>query len=303
MAGNAAKIYNRDVNLAGGSRLIKGETVIVDASGNIVAPIAETLAEGSMYIGNASNVTSELSIKDNGKILVGNGTTATSVAVSGDITLSNAGVVAIATGAIVNADVNGSAAIDFSKLAALPSAQLLVGSAGNVATAVAMSGDATLSNAGALTIANSAVTNAKVSASAAIDFSKLAVLTSGNILVGSAGNVATSVAMSGDATISNAGALTIANSAVTLAKLAAGITPSHIVKYGGKENNGGGSATIVITVAGALATDLAFAQLEASSNAVNVQKVTPAADSVTVLLSGDPGAATVLTYQVLRAAA
>jgi hypothetical protein len=50
---------------------------------------------------------------------------------------------------IVNADISASAAIAFSKLAALTSANILVGSAGNVATSVAMSGDIGISNAGA----------------------------------------------------------------------------------------------------------------------------------------------------------
>lgn len=122
--------------------------------------------------------------------------------------------------AVVNADVDAAAAIAFSKLATLASGNILVGSAGAVATSVVMSGDATIIASGALTIANLAITNAKVSASAAIDFSKLATLTSGNILVGSAGNVATSVAMSGDATIIASGALTIANLAITNAKVA-----------------------------------------------------------------------------------
>lgn len=94
----------------------------------------------------------------------------------------------------------------------------------------------------------------------------------------------------------------IQDEAVTLDKLADGIEPSHVVKFAGKESDGGGSATIAITVTGALAADLAFAQVEASTNAVEVQKVTTSADTVTVLLSGDPGAATEITYQVLRAA-
>jgi len=58
----------------------------------------------------------------------------------------------IVNGAILNADINASAAIDFSKFAALSSGNLLVGSAGNVATSVALSGDGTLSNAGALSV-------------------------------------------------------------------------------------------------------------------------------------------------------
>ena len=49
-------------------------------------------------------------------ILVADGTDFDNVAVSGDITISNAGVVAIATGVIVNADVHGSAAIAATKI-------------------------------------------------------------------------------------------------------------------------------------------------------------------------------------------
>lgn len=101
----------------------------------------------------------------------------------------------------------------------LASGDIFVGNAGNIATGVAMSGDATMANTGALTIADGAINNAKVNAAAAIAFSKLAALPSAQILVGSAGNVATAVALSGDATISNAGALTIANAAVTSAKM------------------------------------------------------------------------------------
>ena len=54
---------------------------------------------------------------------------------------------------IENADIKAGALIDFSKLAALTSGQILVGSAGNVVTAVAMSGDATIVASGAITLA------------------------------------------------------------------------------------------------------------------------------------------------------
>lgn len=52
------------------------------------------------------------------------------------------------TGSIVNADIATGAAIAFSKLAALTSANILVGNVSNVATAVAITGDISLSNAG-----------------------------------------------------------------------------------------------------------------------------------------------------------
>ena len=58
---------------------------------------------------------------------------------------------------VVNADISASAAIAFSKLAALTSGNILVGNVSNVATSVAVSGEATISNAGAVTLANSAV--------------------------------------------------------------------------------------------------------------------------------------------------
>lgn len=59
----------------------------------------------------------------------------------------------IAAGTVTNTKINAAAAIAFSKLAALPSANILVGNGSNVATAVVLSGDASLSNAGAITLA------------------------------------------------------------------------------------------------------------------------------------------------------
>lgn len=94
----------------------------------------------------------------------------------------------------------------------------------------------------------------------------------------------------------------ILNANVTLAKLASGIAPSHIVKYAGTANYAGGGTSTAITVTGAAATDLVFAQIQASTNAVSVVKVVPTLNTVTVDFSADPGAATVVQYQVLRAA-
>jgi len=114
-----------------------------------------------------------------------------------------------AAGEITNSDISATAAIDFSKLATLAAANVLVGSAGNVATSVAVTGDISISNAGVTAIASGVVVNADVNASAAIDHSKLAALTAANVLVGNASNVATSVAVTGDVSISNAGVVAI----------------------------------------------------------------------------------------------
>jgi hypothetical protein len=140
-------------------------------------------------------------------------------------------------------------------------------------------------------------------------------LSSGNIFVGNVSNVATGVAMSGDATIANTGALTIANNAittakilnanVTLAKLAAGITPSHIIKFGGQTTTVGGSATEAFTITGAVAaTDRAFVQVvNNGTNNVTVLQAVVTANTLTITFSGDPAADTVYNYQLIRAAA
>ncbi|NLE61607.1 MAG: hypothetical protein GX616_24910 [Planctomycetes bacterium] len=72
---------------------------------------------------------------------------------SGDSVTSSS----IVDDSIVNADVNTSAAIAFSKLAALTSGQILVGNGSNVASAVTPSGDVTLTNAGVATVADRVV--------------------------------------------------------------------------------------------------------------------------------------------------
>ncbi|TXH10009.1 MAG: hypothetical protein E6R04_06550, partial [Spirochaetes bacterium] len=88
------------------------------------------------------------------------------------------GVNVLISGLIVNADISASAAIAFSKLAALTSGNILVGNASDVATSVAMSGDITISNAGVTAIASGVIVNADVNNSAAIAYSKLNLATS-----------------------------------------------------------------------------------------------------------------------------
>lgn len=88
--------------------------------------------------------------------------------------------------------IDGTVTLD--KLANLTSGRIIVGNSSNIPTAVAMSGDATLSNTGALTIANSAITNAKVDSSAAITRSKLATGTAAHVLINDGSGVMSSEA-------------------------------------------------------------------------------------------------------------
>jgi hypothetical protein len=118
-----------------------------------------TLADGKIYVGNSSNV-------------------ATEVTPSGDVTISNAGVTAISAGVIVNADVGATAAIAHSKLADITAGSVLMGNGSNVPTATALSGDVTVNSSGVTAIGSGVIVNADVNASAAIDYSKLNLATS-----------------------------------------------------------------------------------------------------------------------------
>ena len=76
---------------------------------------------------------------------------------------------------------NASAAIAYSKLAALASGNILVGNGSNVAVSVNPSGDVDISNAGAFSIASGVIVNDDVNASAAIAVSKTALSAGTNI--------------------------------------------------------------------------------------------------------------------------
>jgi hypothetical protein len=105
----------------------------VDAAAAIAHSKLANIPAGQVLLGNASNVP-------------------TATAISGDVTVNSSGVTEISAGAIVNADVNGAAAIAYSKLA----------------------------------LANSIV-NADINAAAAIAASKLAVGTARQLLQTNAG--------------------------------------------------------------------------------------------------------------------
>ncbi len=95
----------------------------------------------------------------------------------------------------------------------------------------------------------------------------------------------------------------IADGAVTLPKLAAGVSPSHVVKFGGTHTTVGGAAAEDITVTGALATDLSFVVIRTVGAAPRTLLTSLAGtDKITITFSGDPAADHVVVYQVLRVA-
>jgi hypothetical protein len=89
---------------------------------------------------------------------IGQLTQATTLASGDEFVIEQSGLTkrvaaSVVRGGLVNADIDNAAAIAFSKLAALDSANILVGNGSNVATKVAVTGDVTISNAGVVSLA------------------------------------------------------------------------------------------------------------------------------------------------------
>ena len=127
--------------------------------------------------------------------------------------------------------------------------------------------------------------------------------------VNTAGVITTSVfaaaAAVGTGNIDNLAVTTakLADAGVTLAKLAPGVAPSHVIKYANQVTTLGGAAAEVFAVVGALATDRAFVQMvnNGASNVTVVEAVV-GAGTLTVTFSADPGAGAIINYQLIRAA-
>jgi hypothetical protein len=162
-----------EIYLAAADATADRTITLPDRSGTVITTGDTGTVTSAMLAGSIA--LTKLATVSSGNIIVGNAANqAASVAMSGDATISNAGVLDIAAGAIVNTDISASAAIAFSKLAALSSGAILVGNGSNIAAAVTPTGDVTISNTGVTSIAAGAIVDADVSATAEIAVSKLA---------------------------------------------------------------------------------------------------------------------------------
>lgn len=218
----------------------------------------EVINSSGTWVGNITSSPSGIALTD-GHILVGNGSNvAADVALTGDISITNAGVAAIASDSIVNADIKTTAAIAYSKLALTDS-----------------------------------VLNADINSSAAIDWSKMAAVTAANIILGSAGNVATVTPLTGDVSITNAGLTTVTDLTITgeaqgdvlyrnatnWVRLAAGTAGQALITSGAGSNPYWGAPSV------ALASKLSNPfDIEGGTNdiTVNVTTQTVGAPSLTI---------------------
>jgi len=98
---------------AAGSWTVIGSRYFIPNNGNGSGPISDVLANGSIFIGNASNQ-------------------AQARTVSGVLAITNTGVTSFTPGAILNVDINAAAAIALSKLATVTADRLLISNGAGV---------------------------------------------------------------------------------------------------------------------------------------------------------------------------
>jgi hypothetical protein len=204
----------------------------------------------------------------------------TATTVTGDVTITSGGVTAIASGAIVNADVSASAAIELSKLATSTAGNIIVYNSSGVPTAVAETGDVTIDASGVTSISTGVIVNADINASAAIALSKLATSTAGNIIVYNSSGVPTAVAETGDITISDTGVTAIASGVIVDADVNASAaiadTKLATIATAGKVSNSATTAASANTASAIVARD-------ASGNFIAGKATLATADVTTVV--------------------
>ena len=179
----------------------------IDSAAAIAHSKLANITSGSVLMGNGSNVptatalSGDVTVDSSGVTAIGagkvtNGMLAGSIARS-KVASGTANQVVVNDGTGVLSGVtpgssgdvltwNGSAWVSSAPTggtSSLTDGHIFVGNGSNVATDVAMSGDATIANTGAVTIANSAITDAKVSAAAAITRTKLAAGTASHVVI------------------------------------------------------------------------------------------------------------------------
>jgi hypothetical protein len=96
--------------------------------------------------------------------------------------------IALPIGLITNIQIDPAAAIDHSKLASIPSGEVLLGNSSNIPTATAIFGDIAIDSAGVTSIQNGVIIDSDISPSAAIDEGKLAIGTARQLLQTNAGS-------------------------------------------------------------------------------------------------------------------
>lgn len=157
-----------------GLYLAATDTIGISTNGVSRATISTTAITSALPIALSGSTSGSVTLTP---VAVAGTTTITLPATTGTVvTTGDSGTVTstmIANGTIVDADINASAGIAYSKLAALTAGNILVGNATNVATSTAVTGDVTINSSGITAISSGVIIDSDVNASAAIAGTKI----------------------------------------------------------------------------------------------------------------------------------
>jgi len=106
-----------------------------------ITPTEIALAEGSVLVGNASSKAAAFDASGDTKVLVGNATTLTSVALSSDVTMANDGATTVAALDLETATVTN-----------IVDTEIMIGTGAGTTNFAVMSGEITMTNAGVTTV-------------------------------------------------------------------------------------------------------------------------------------------------------
>lgn len=228
-------------------------------TGAVAAPGDITLADGKIIVGSAlgagaaQTMGGDATIINDGTLTIGNtkitfakmqNVDAYSVPVRAgvgagvldEVAVTEGKVLGRATGGnvaaieITNEHVSATAAIVLSKLAALLSGRIIVGSAGNVPTAVVMGGDASIVADGTITVGDNKITNAKLAAMAIgtvkvggpADEPTDVEMGTGTLLTGNTGTIPTALGLAANEVLYKPDGLTLDGLALARKKLLTG---------------------------------------------------------------------------------
>jgi sporulation protein YlmC with PRC-barrel domain len=243
-------IVNADINASAAidKTKISGTAITAADTGTVTSTMITngTIVNADINA-SAAIALSKLADATAGQVLLGTTTTGvvTATTISGDVTVTGAGVTAISSGVIVNADVNASAAIDKTKISGTAVTLTDTGTItstmiendtiinadikSNAAIAyskLSLSGSIVNADVNAsaaiayskLNLATS-ITNSDIATSAAISLSKLASGTAAQVIVHSGSGVPTATTVTGDVTISSSGVTAISSDTIVNADI------------------------------------------------------------------------------------
>lgn len=294
-----------------------------DASATVL--VGAGLTYGSILIGDDGGEGAELDISGDGQIIVGNGDTATSVALSGDVTMDNTGAVTIADGAVTTAMLGADVGLVIAASGGdtMSREENVAGLSSAITLANELRTDIIAHFANATRHTTGQQSTATIEA-AATDLETLLALAGSELTLFAAHNT-DAILASGWAYHTAQAADKVLTSAVTPVTLVEAVTRLNDLKakYNDHEDETTGHGDVgtvaadqtaasdaaygaanLVPIAGVASGDIVFWSIldDGTGNVTGVSAVA-ATDGVTFTFSADPQSDAVISYMVVRAAA